>query len=391
MKKTLHVLLASIVSFLLVQCDTNTTTKTISGDTTVIKLDFKAEKTNVHEIGLIDDIKLLRLDCEEVIGEIRKVVRHNDRLYLMDSQTSKVFIFDVEGAYINHIARRGQGPEEYLQLVDIFVDPADATLNLVSRLDKKVLKFDADGSRLLKIERTPKSFHNLLITEDGYLGYMNNFREDSSQPYNVWTVTPKMKLGEGFFEIDPSWSSKGFGDGSVFSNYGDLVYYITLMDFNIYAFRNGELSIPYRFDLGALAWPEDKKDYSEYEKVRGSLEYPHILHFYYFQETENHLITNIVREGQDLLGVYDKRNGKTYIAKLEGSFVESVFSFGRIISFDEHAIYTYIDASSMSFFRKGGYEGDLEERYPEQVKRLRERFSEIDEEDNPFLVIYTIN
>jgi len=370
------------------QCGAETTT--IDGDTLVIKLDFKAKKSNVHEIGLINGIKVLSLDCKEVMGEIGKVIRHNDRLYIMDKQTFSVFIFDTTGVYINHISRKGQGPEEYLFLTDIFVDPYDVTLNLICQNGGKILKFDSDGNNLVEVVKTPKRFTNISTTKDGYIGYMRNYIGDDVKPYNVWTITPEMEPGESFFEIDRSWSSIGLGSGTVFSIFGDFIHYITPMDFNIYAFRNGTLSIPYRFDLGDLTWPQDKKDFAEYEKWRLDFELKnrYIMRFHNFQETENHLITRVISEGQSLLGVYDKRNKKTHIAELMSSYSEYPITFGQIISFDETAIYTYISASTMKHFWIGEY---IEDRYPEQLKRLRERFPEIDEEDNPFLVIYTIN
>jgi hypothetical protein len=68
------------------------------------------------------------------------------------------------------------------------------------------------------------------------------------------------------------------------------------------------------------------------------------------------------------------------------------FSFGTIIGIDEKAIYTLIDASNLKrmWDGKDKYGNDFESKYPEQTKRLRERFSRIDKEGNPFLVIYSI-
>jgi hypothetical protein len=389
MKKKSRILIVCFLAFLSVQC--NTEQKTTDGETAIIKLDFKAEKTNVHEIGLINNIKLLKLECDEVIGEIRKVVRHNDRLYLMDNQTSSVFIFDTTGVYISHIAKRGQGPEEYLQLKDIYVDPADATLNLVSRADRKILKYDSDGQHLLKVNRTPKSFSYISIINDGYLGYMDNDIEDPVKPYNIWSVSTDGKVKDHFIEIDKSWNSRSFSSINFLSKYKEFTYYIAPMDYHIYAFRNGELSVPYEFDLGDLAWPEDKKDSREYDRIKDSdyLQFQRLIRsFNDFQETNNHLITRFATEGQGLLGVYNKQSKKTCIAEKNSSYKEYPLPFGNIICFDEQAIYTYIDASSMRHYWIGE---NIKDRYPEQLKRLRQRFENIDEEDNPFLVIYSIN
>jgi hypothetical protein len=67
------------------------------------------------------------------------------------------------------------------------------------------------------------------------------------------------------------------------------------------------------------------------------------------------------------------------------------FSFGDIVSIDENAIYTVISASSIKEACIGKDEfNDFTAEYPEQIKRLREKFPHVDEEGNPFLVIYHI-
>ncbi|GHT61475.1 hypothetical protein AGMMS50239_12460 [Bacteroidia bacterium] len=93
-----------------------------------------------------------------------------------------------------------------------------------------------------------------------------------------------------------------------------------------------------------------------------------------------------------LLGVYNKKEDTSYIASLEPYTGKYFFSFGQIIGFDEHAIYTIIESSDLKRMWDGKDEyNDFESTYPEQIKRLREKFSTVREDGNPFLVIYSIN
>ena len=65
------------------------------------------------------------------------------------------------------------------------------------------------------------------------------------------------------------------------------------------------------------------------------------------------------------------------------------FPFGKIVGIDENAIYTSIEASEMKVFVTGKNEyNNFESQYPEQIKRLREKLPNINEEGNPFLIIY---
>ena len=67
------------------------------------------------------------------------------------NKTRTVYIYDLSGKYINKISKYGQGPDEYLQLADLYIDPTDASLNVATRIDRKIMKFDLDGKQLRKV------------------------------------------------------------------------------------------------------------------------------------------------------------------------------------------------------------------------------------------------
>ncbi|GHT52465.1 hypothetical protein FACS189440_22000 [Bacteroidia bacterium] len=384
MKTITKKILISLVSILLVACS-NVEKK----ETFKIKFDFDKKTSDIHDIGLINDVQIINLDCEEVtLGIIDKIIRYKDRIYIMDKkQTQSIIIYDTLGHFINQISKRGNGPEEYVQLTDMLINPSDTTLNIISRIDKKILKYDLDANHFAGIEKLPKSFTQFNKTEQGYVGYMGNFGEDSNKRKNVWTVSDKLELENSFFEIDETWESINLGGGSVFSNYEDKTYYITPMDFNIYMINNS-FSTAYTFDLGTSGWHLKSKEYETYRKNQHNC----IGRLYNFQETQEHLIIQVLYNGQFLLGVYNKKEDTSYIASLEPYTGKYFFSFGQITGFDEHAIYTIIEASDLKRIWDGKDEhNDFESTYPEQIKRLREKFSTVREDGNPFLVIYSIN
>jgi hypothetical protein len=306
------------------------------------------------------------------------------------SQTRSVVVYDTSGHFVGLISKQGKGPEEYIQLTDIFIDPDDNTLNVVSRIDKKILKYDITGNRLLEVKKTPKSFTRLSKMKDGYVGYMGNYGEDGKMPYNIWTMSPDMKLENHFFDIARTWESIKLGDGSVFSTYNGNTNFITPMDYNIYHIEKDRVTVPYTFDLGKTEWPAEYKDHEQVTKMVNKSRY--ILRFYNFQETPNHFIVHVLYGGQYLLGVYNKQSSVSHIARLEPYMDKYFFSFGQIIGFDEDTIYTLVDASDIKRMWNGKDQyNDYESKYPEQIKRLREKFPRVSEDGNPFLVMYHIN
>ena len=356
-----------------------------------IEFDLNKQHVNIHDVGLISDIAIVNLANEEVIlGEINKVIKKYDRIYILDkNKTHSVFIYDNSGNLINFISNVGNGPEEYIQLTDIFTNSMDATLNLVSRMDRKILKYDLEGANFKQVEYLPKNFRQFSKLEDGYVGYMGNYIEDGKHPKNIFTLSKDLQIKGEFLEIDETWDSKVLDNGSVFSNYEDKTYFIQPMDFNVYSIGTDMISKTYYIDFGDKSWPQDLTEYGDVRRVLRETPERYIQRFYDFQETDNFLIIKLLIKGQYCLALYNKSTQETFVADLTPYTDKYFFPFVKIVGIDENAIYTSIEASEMKVFVTGKNEyNNFESQYPEQIKRLREKFPNINEEGNPFLIIY---
>lgn len=361
-------------------------------DTLIVKMDFN-DPVNIHDIDLIDSIDILRLSNDVILGKIDKVIMNNNRIFFLDAYISNsIFVYDTSGKFIKQIANFGQGPQECLQPTDIFIDKKENVLALVSRVDKKLLKYNLDSLNLISVEKLSKSFFHLINIEDGYVGYMNNLIDD--KPFNVWTMSNTLELKNNFFEISSSWNSKASGNIQPFSRYNNKVYYIQPYDLNVYHIDGDESKIAYKYDLGDITWPSDIKEYEDVEKVLESSPDKYIQGFYMFQETQNYLVSRVVFKNQELLGIYNKKTEKSYVAKPEVYSDKYLIPFGKIIGMDENAIYSLVDAASVkrNIVGKDEY-NDFESMYPVQIRNLREKFKgiSINEEDNSFLLIHHFN
>ena len=116
-----------------------------SGVSRCIHFDFTQEMKDVHTMGLLKDCTIVPLETNDsvLIGEIDKVIFYETRLYVATfSPEQAVYIFNLQGKLLHKISRKGRGAEEYLQLSDMFIDSRNRTLNLLSRIDEKLLVFD---------------------------------------------------------------------------------------------------------------------------------------------------------------------------------------------------------------------------------------------------------
>lgn len=390
MKET-KALLVFLSIILFCNCTNNRNIK-IDNDALIVKMDIN-NPVNIHDINFIDSIDILRLSNDVILGKVDKIIINNNLIFLLNRYAeNSVFVYDVSGKFIKQISNLGQGPEEYLQPTDIFIDNKQNVLALVSRMDRKLLKYNLDNLNLISVEKLSKPFFNLIDIENGYAGFMNNLIDE--QPFNLWTMSNTLELQNSFFEIPDSWDSKASGNIQPFSKYNDKVYYIQPYDLNVYHIDKDDIKIAYKYDLGDFTWPSDMKEYEDVKRVLESSSDRYIQDFYMFQETQNYLISRVVFKNQELLGIYNKKTEKSCVAKPEAYSDKYLIPFGRIIGMDEKAIYSLVDAESVkrNIIGKDEY-NDFESMYPTQIKNLREKFKgiSISEEDNSFLLIHYFN
>ena len=69
-------------------------------DSLVIELNFN-NSVDIHDTGLIDSIDILRLSNDAILGQVDKIVKHNNYVFLLDAFITKsVFVYDLSGNFI---------------------------------------------------------------------------------------------------------------------------------------------------------------------------------------------------------------------------------------------------------------------------------------------------
>jgi len=347
---------------------------------------------SVHDLDYIQDVEVYWLQDSVLIGKINKIVKSNGYLYLLDVDGQAVHIHDTTGAFLNKIANYGRGANEYSQLVDITVDPESGDLQLLSRVDRKLLTYSPAGAELLSVKRMPKSFFTLIHDKSGYVGYSGNYRE-GPEAKDVWVLNDDLSIVSGHFEIDPGF--KGVYSSGIrnFSTFGETTHLIKSMDYNVYSMTGDSVKAEYTFDFGAMNWPADKNTIAKIDAMDLFERSRYVRSIDMFQENDNFVTIKFTVYGQTVLGLYDKRVDRTTLVRVSPNTEKYFLSFGQMLGMDEHEIFTLVEASSVKKMLDGkdAY-NDFESMYPEQIKRLRERLAgiQIDEMSNPFLLVYKI-
>lgn len=89
---------------------------------------IKINSNKLHEEGylssLVKDFQIVPLETNDssLILDIRKVMCYKDYIYILDKSTFRLLLFENNGKFIKQIGKRGQGPGEYLELLDFTID-----------------------------------------------------------------------------------------------------------------------------------------------------------------------------------------------------------------------------------------------------------------------------
>jgi len=365
---------------------------------TVIKVDEQSVTSpkDVHSIGLIQNVDLVGLDNDSVlISAIDNIIVNDTLIYLLDNSKKQcVYIYTLKGRYVNTVSRQGKGKNEYINISDIFIDKRDNSLNILSRADSKILSFNSEGRELYKVSKLPKTFTAILPLENGYIGYMGNYTESKDSPYNFWTLDDSLKITGHFRGINPVIESRNNSSIHVLSSYGQEVDVISEMSYDVSFIQNagkGGQKLC-QFDFSSYNLPsgitkQQIDDPAENFKLHNN----YVCDIYRFQQTDSHYLALFINQGQERLAVYDKQTGICEVASLEPYTGKYLCGFGLIKGINEEYIIAVEDAKTIYEIWKGKNKyNDFEAQYPQQVKNMRQKFSSINPEGNPFLIFYKV-
>ena len=202
------------------------------------------DSVSIFDIFESVDVVFLETNEQSLIGNISKVGCFKNRYYILDGKQQIVFCFDSIGNFLFRISQRGHGPNEYIYLGDLSIDPYNNQLLLLEPYGN-LLVFDLDGQFLSKI-RLPSEVvaYNRVYPIDENNLLFSSFTYDELVFYNRQEHT----IFDRRFGIDADRLGFGlFSPHNIYHYQGDLFFspppfneIINLSDSSVFSWNFGK-------------------------------------------------------------------------------------------------------------------------------------------------------
>lgn len=230
-----------------------------SGNTShIIYFDTKecVEKFDMKDItdGTFSIIPLETTD-DCLISKIDKIEIKNNRIYIMDQLAQSVYVFDMDGKYLNKIHKRGQGPGEYANLS--YMTVTDSSVIIIDHLAEKHLEYDLLSLNYIRGKRL---FDKIWTTELFYLNgtvyYINGWSNSPTGKFRLFSTKYNTDNFEKYLPFEEEPMSLGI-NGPVYAINGNEASLIYSGDDNIYRIRDGKVFSEYE-----VKFKDKKVEYS---------------------------------------------------------------------------------------------------------------------------------
>lgn len=342
---------------------------------------------------VFEDFKYIPLESSEnsLMGQYRDACIYENRIFIHDIETNMVYIFTMQGKFINKVGKRGNGPGEFFQPESMAIDPFRNQLLVYDTFIRKIFYFTLDGEFLHADRMAIRSNQNFKVISPNLIAFgVNRTRENPQleeiNKYNIIYTDSALNVRGGVYREEENYIP--YFSLPSFSSNNRQVYYTPPYASDVYEFV--EDTLEHKFHLDYSGWENhfnldelkaldaNKKGKYYYNSIHVS---PPVLsnnRFLFFE--------TITEESLDHFhSYYDKVTGKILSFNIYTMESENDLLFTTVLAGYEDYFIGYVPASSLIYLK--------EERDKKGIAMKPEISNMIDSlqtDDNDVLVLFKL-
>lgn len=281
-----------------------------------IPYDKKARSIKVGD--LFKNIRYVRLETKNELllnDNIDKIESKNGIIYIKDSKLSgpEVILFDHKGKHLRNIDRCGEGPEEYINGVNIAINDK-GHVSFADRTDKgRIVTYNSEGKFLSRINLSGIDLKDLTYLNDSILLLRSEHGWQTKHEFQSINMHTKEVKNMDLVKYRPyrMWFAEGF------TSYQGKVLIAGYQSNNILEATEDTVKVKYTLNIGNKMPPSDfwekQPSYEVTKREEKSNEF--IGHVPFFAENNQYMLISFMGSlGQDnlqSLALVEKSTGKS--------------------------------------------------------------------------------
>ncbi len=210
----------------------------------------------LNDSTLFNECHVVALETNDssFIREISRIYKTKDYIFILDKSLDKICIFDVQGKYRNKIENIGNGPHEYLSLMDFCLDTEKEEILLLCDKPYKIMRCNYNGQFVS--ETKYRDFFKGIAMDAGYI-YCNRteLNKTDLDKYEICCMNRDGDQVANLLETRDNIANTLFNPGN-FLNRSRHIYYTRRFDNTVYQIIKDEFSEKYTLDFGKFNLPE---------------------------------------------------------------------------------------------------------------------------------------
>jgi hypothetical protein len=284
-----------------------------------------------------------------------------------------LLVFSLDGKHLFNINKIGEGPGEFRLPVDFAIIPENNEIVLWDH-NRKLIFYDSEGNfkNEINFDLVGTSF---IVKDDYFYFYTNQMRNSDTKNFSIYIYDHNLSLKSRLLEFTLKYNVHHSLEGKEFYLYNNSVHFISKFSDKVLRFDGLDYSTKYKLDLGESKMPDEYiTDWETYHKK-------HKDYTFIFErviETDSVLYLSIHDKGVPKHAFYFKTEEEFIIIDkmLNESnlvYAEPEISYGnRFVG----VINPHILLEDLKFDTNGS---------------LNEKFSDLNEHDNPVLFFYSVD
>ena len=233
-----------------------------------------------------------------LVGNTYELLSDNRQFFIFDRQQRIIYRFDKSGQFVNPIGQRGNGPGDYVDINDYYIDPGANIIEILTSPDLVqcyqydgtfISKFHCDISPVSFVKTGANYWFNIGAIQEAFDGQLIKKSEDG--------------ISEKFLPVKTDWPLP-FAIVRNFTQCGDITTFREYLSHTVYHISDNGPMEAIHFDFGKYAIPKDLYE-GDFPDVLDDLDEKGCALIYNFLENEQFIyIFFQILKSEQMIGYY---------------------------------------------------------------------------------------